>query len=715
MTVGTVGLPPLPPHRPPPGPEGTRSSAAPAAGGRAAAVRRRLAALRPEIRWWEVPATTLLLVATVLLYVWDLAREGWANTYYAAAVQAGAESWSAFFFGGLDASGFITVDKPPLSLWPIALSVRAFGLNSWSMLLPQAIAGALAVLIVSRMVRRHFGPVAGLLAGAALALTPVAALMFRYNNPDALLTLLLVIGAYTLMRAVEGGRTGWLVAAGAVVGCAFMTKSLQAFLVLPAFAGVWLVAAPGGVASRLWKIAAGVGALVLSAGWWVLAVELTPASARPYIGGSAGNSALDLLWGYNGLDRINGGEGGGGAGMGFSGEAGIGRLFNAQMGGQISWLLPIAALALVVGLWVTRRAPRTDMRRAMYLLWGAWALTHALVFSVMSGIVHPYYTVAMAPAVAALVGMGTVEMWRMRSVAATRWLPSLAIAVTGVWAHVLLGRTPAFVPWLRWAILLAALAAAAVLLIAPERVPRRVALAAATIGVVATLAAPAAFALDTAGSAHAGGNPTAGPATASGVGGPGGGRAGGGFPGGGSGDGRGGMPGGGTPGAGPGGAPPSGATPSGAAPPGGMPGGGSRGAMPGGGGGGAGGSGGAASTELARFLRENAGTARWAAATTGAGTSGPLQLASGLPVMALGGFNGADDAISLDAFIELVRTGQVRYFVGGGGNGLGGGGFGGARRGSTDEIAEWARVNGVAVDTSLTGGTTVYDLADAAS
>ncbi|HET6940091.1 MAG TPA: glycosyltransferase family 39 protein, partial [Nocardioides sp.] len=161
---------------------------------------------------WERPALVGLLVATAVLYLWGLGESGWANSFYAAAAQAGSESWKAFFFGSSDAASSITVDKTPLSLWPMALSVRLFGLSSWSILVPQAIAGVLTVALLVRLVRRTTGSaVAGLLAGTVMALTPVAVLMFRFNNPDAMLCLLLVAAAYATLRALESPRAGrWL-------------------------------------------------------------------------------------------------------------------------------------------------------------------------------------------------------------------------------------------------------------------------------------------------------------------------------------------------------------------------------------------------------------------------------------------------------------------------------------------------------------------------
>ncbi|WP_224285634.1 glycosyltransferase family 39 protein, partial [Streptomyces sp. LS1784] len=265
---------------------------------------------------WVRPALLALLAATAVLYLWGLSASGWANSFYSAAVQAGSQSWKAFFFGSSDAANFITVDKPPAALWPMALSARIFGLSSWSVLAPQALMGAATVGVLYATVRRRFSPLGGLLAGAALALTPVAALMFRFNNPDALLVLLLTLAAYGLVRAVEAAGTRWLLFTGVMFGLAFLTKTLAAFLILPAFAVIYLVAAPTGFWRRVRQtLLAGV-ALLVSGGWWVAIVELMPASARPYIGGSQDNSFLSLTFGYNGLGRVDGNErgsvGGGG-------------------------------------------------------------------------------------------------------------------------------------------------------------------------------------------------------------------------------------------------------------------------------------------------------------------------------------------------------------------------------------------------------------------
>lgn len=255
---------------------------------------------------WARPALLALLAATLALYTWHLTASGWANSFYTAAAQAGSESWKAFFYGSFDAANAITVDKPPASLWVMALSVRVLGLSSFAILIPQALMGVATVGVVFAAVRRHFGPAAGLLAGTVVALTPVAALMFRFNNPDALLTLLMALAAWALMRAVEVASARWMALVGVFIGLGFLTKTLQVLLVMPFLGIAYLVAAPTSLRRRIGHSLVGLVAAVLSAGWWVAVVELVPASARPYIGGSQANSFLELTFGYNGLGRLNG-------------------------------------------------------------------------------------------------------------------------------------------------------------------------------------------------------------------------------------------------------------------------------------------------------------------------------------------------------------------------------------------------------------------------
>ncbi|HZM54891.1 MAG TPA: glycosyltransferase family 39 protein, partial [Acidimicrobiales bacterium] len=474
---------------------------------------------------WVRPALVALLVATAVAYLWDLSASGYANSFYAAAVQAGTKSWKAFFFGSMDSSNFITVDKSPGSLWVMELSGRLFGFSSWSMLVPQVLEGVAAVGLVYAAVKRWFGPVAGLVAGASLACTPVAALMFRFNNPDALMVLLLVAAAYALVRALERAGTRWIVATGALIGFAFLAKMLQSFTVLPAFVGVYLLAAPTRLRRRVGQLAIMGASVVVAAGWWVAAVALWPVSSRPFIDGSPDNSIINLILGYNGLERLSGGSGQGG---GFSGATGVFRLFNDLMGGQASWLLPAALLALVAGVAVRWRAPRTDRTRAAFLLWGGWLVVTGAVFSFSSGVIHTYYTVALAPAVAALVGMGGGLFWRYRRHVAVRVAAAVAVVGTSLWAFELLGRTSGYVPWLRWPIVLVGLVSGVLLLAAPSvhALADRLTGVALGLGLVAALSGPIAYTATTITTAHTGSIPSAGPAITTAAGGFGGGGAG---------------------------------------------------------------------------------------------------------------------------------------------------------------------------------------------
>nr|WP_204456645.1 glycosyltransferase family 39 protein [Actinokineospora baliensis] len=586
---------------------------------------------------WELPSSLALLVATAVLYLWDLSASGMGNQFYAAAAQAGTQDWKALFFGSLDAGNAITVDKPPAALWLMGLSGRLFGFSSFSMLLPQALAGIASVWLLYRAVRRWSGPGAGLLAGAGLALTPVAALMFKFNNPDALLVLLLVAGAYCTVRAVEKAGVTWLVLAGSAIGFGFLTKMLQAFLVLPAFALVYLLAAPTSPLRRWLHLLAASVAVVVSAGWYVLVADLWPAASRPYIGGSTDNTVLDLALGYNGLGRIfggdgNGGGGGGGGGnTGFGGETGLLRMFGAAFGPEVSWLLPAALIGLVAGLWFTRRAPRTDRTRAGLLLWGGWTVVTALVFSYMQGTVHPYYAIALAPGIVGTAAIAARELWRGKGHLPARIVLASMVAVTAGWSFVLLGWDSSWLPWLRWVVAITGVLAAAAIAVGAHAF-RKAAVPVAVLALVASLGATAMYTVATAATAHTGSIPLSGPSSqSSGMGG--------------------GMGGGGT-----------------------------------------------VSDELVAALQATSG--RWAAASTGSQGAARLQLASGRPVMAIGGFTGSDPAPTLAQFQAYVESGQVRYYIGESG-GMGGGRGGG-------EIATWVQENFAQV---TIGGQTVYDLA----
>jgi 4-amino-4-deoxy-L-arabinose transferase-like glycosyltransferase len=688
----------------------------------------RLLRRRPEDPAWARPALLALLAATAVLYLAGLSRDGWANAFYAAAVQAGTKSWKAFFFGSFDAANFITVDKPPASLWVMDISARIFGLNSWSLLVPQALEGVATVGVLYATVRRWFGPAAGLIAGAVLAVTPVATLMFRYDNPDALLVLLLVLAAYAITRALESGQTRWLALTGALLGFGFLTKMLQAFLLLPVFALVYLIAGPPRLGRRIWQLLVGGAAVVVAAGWWVAIVMLTPAADRPYVAGSTDNNILQLTFGYNGLGRLTGNETGSvgpatRSSAAFGGPAGLTRLFSSAMGSQASWLIPAALIGLTALLWLSRRSLRTDRTRAAALVWGGWLVVTGLVFSYMSGIIHPYYAVALAPAIGALTGIAAVTLWRIiRDRMAARLTLTAMLAVTAAWAWVLLGRSPGWYPWLRVVVVvLAVLGAAGFIMSGPTAGGHRageggfagltlvgqgrrfLTAAAVSLAAIAGLAGPLAYSSSTAAIAYTGAIPVAGPAVTGGFGGPGAFRGASGagrgrFPR--SGEGR--FPGGGFAGAG--GAAGAGATGTGSASAGGQPG---AGRFPGGavGQGFAGGGGLGRNTQvnstLTKLLKNGAAGYTWAAATVGAESAAPIQLASGDPIMAIGGFNGTDPAPTLAEFEKLVSEHQIHYFVGQNQASFGGG------TGDAARITAWVQKH---FTSQTIAGITVYHL-----
>ncbi len=525
--------------------------------------------------------------------------------------------------------------------------------------------------------------------------------MFRYDHPDALLVLLMVAAAYAMVRALEAAGTRWLVLAGTALGFAFLTKMLQGFLVLPGFALGYLVCAPTSVRRRIGQLLIAGAAVVVSAGWWVLAVALWPASARPYIGGSTDNTVLDLVFGYNGFGRLfgqGGGARGGGssaapAGSSFGGTTGLERLFGSEMGNEISWLLPAALIALVAGLWITRNSARTDRTRAGLLLWGGWLVVTGLVFSYMSGIVHPYYTVALAPAIAGLVAVGGRALWLRRDMLTARvGLAAMAASSAG-WGVVLLHRVPTWHPELRYLITALGIAATAGLLVPPRRLGR-LAAGVATAGIVGGLLGSSSFALATAATTHTGSIPSVGPAVAA--------TAAGGL---GSGpQGNGGPP--------PGTRPP-GTRPPGARPPAGAPTGLPGGTAPSGGtpASGLARGGGSTGSTLAAALR--ATTTTWAAATVGDMSAAELELASGKAVMAIGGWSGSDNSPTLAQFQKYVAEGKIGYFIAAGaqGGGRGGGRGGGGQGGVAGQITQWVTAH---YQASTVGGQTVYDLQTAA-
>ncbi|MEG8183178.1 glycosyltransferase family 39 protein [Nocardia terpenica] len=547
-----------------------------------------------------------LLIATAVMYLWNITVNGMGNQFYAGAAWAGSKNWEALLFGSLDPANFITVDKPPVSQWVMSLSGRLFGFSSASMLIPQALMAVAAVALLYGAVRRVTGsPYPALLGGAALALTPVAALMFRFNNPDAVMVLLMMAGAYATVRAIERASTKWIVLAGVAVGFAFLAKMLEGVMVLPALGLAYLIAAPNPIRTRIVQLFGALVAMLVSSGWYVLVTLLWPAFGRPYLAGSTDNNFMNLVLGYNGFARVLGrNHGGGGAphaapagGHGFGGFGGqvrgVERLFTGEFGFEIGWLLPVALLAFVLVILARGRAPRTDPMRAAAIVFGGWIIVDGGVLSYMNGMVHPYYCLSIAPAVAGMFAIGVHEMWTGRHTTFGRLGLAALVATTGVWSFVLLHRNSGWHPELRWAIL-AVTIAAAVLLALPWRrwTSQRLMAAVLTVGLLGSLSGAAAYSFATIGTAHSGGGPTVGPAQASGHDGFGQTRP---------------------------------------------------------------------DPQLAAMLAATNST--WAAAINGSSAAAGLELQSDKAVMAIGGFSGSDPTPTLSQFQADVRAGKVGYYI----------------------------------------------------
>lgn len=716
---------------------------------------------RAAIDW--IAFGTLMVLSAAVFFI-NLTASGYANEFYSAAAQAGSKSWWAFLWGSSDSGNAITVDKPPASIWLMALSVRIFGLNSFAILLPQAVMGVLTTFLIYSLVRRYWGNWAGIIAGAAFITTPVAALMFRFNNPDALLVLLMVGACYASLRALEYDtsrrgnmvRTGWMALAGVLVGFGFLTKQFQVLLILPGIAAAFLIASPTGIIRRIVDGLAAILSMVIAAGWWVLLTVLVPASKRPYIGGSQNNSFIELTFGYNGLGRITGNEtgsvvpGGGKPQGGMWGQTGWSRLFTSEFSTQITWLALFAFAGIVIGLIDTRTSRRTDLRRASVVVFGGWLAVTWLVFSFMSGIFHAYYTVAFAPAAAILAAIAIACLWSQRD---RTWAPLTAAAlviVTTIWSSNLIN-TAASYAWLSRTVLITGIVGGLALAVAGVMYPRAahtasaqpiakdgsaaaarpsqsliiVRITAVALSAAAVFAGPVAWTSATVLSGHHGSIVTAGPNSGGpgGAGGPGGGASGGmpgGAPNGSTGnssqnpaqDGAGNTPGtsrnnsdsrnNGTDGQNNTGT--QGGNPQNNNNSSSNTGNSNTAGGPGGGGGFLGGSGASNNSAVVSLLKKDADKYRWAAATTASQSAASYQLASEEPVMAIGGFNGTDAYPTLAQFKEYVKQGLIHYYISGGEMG-GGQQNGGSSNAS--QIAQWVAKNFTA---KTVNGTTIYDL-----
>lgn len=629
---------------------------------------------------WSRLALGGVMLVSIFMNFFQLGQNGFGNLYYAAGVRSMLDNWHAFFFVSFDPAGFVTIDKPPLGFWLQVLSAKIFGFTPFSVFLPQALSGVLAVALLYHLVQRHFGKWAGILAALALAVSPISVVTNRNNTIDSTLALVLLLGAWAVMKAAETGRLRWLLVCAALLGLGFNIKMLEAYLVVPAFGVLYLLAAPKRLWTRIGHLALAALLLVVISLAWVVAVDMTPASLRPYVGSTQNNSELSLAIGYNGINRLLGQFGGGGGrpnnvnvngantpgnlgsgtppngafggppngtppagfggpggpGGGFgTGNAGPLRLFVEPLGGQIGWLLPLAILGLLALAWQRRLRLRDDWQQQSLVLWGMWFLTMGVFFSV-AGFFHPYYLTEMAPAVAALFGIGLVVMWRDYRRSGWRgWLLPLALVATVAEQIVILNNYPTWSRWLTPVLIVGGVLAVGALLahrLAPrlqvQALSPRVLLPTLSIGVLVLLIGPAVWAAIPVVQNVSAQLPIAGPSQDGGFGGFGG-----------------------------------------------------------------GGRAGNTNTLLIRYLEANQGNATYLVATASSNTADEIILATNKPVMALGGFTGSDPILTTSQLASLVANGTVRFFL------LGGGGFGGGG-GQQGSLTNWVTQHCTAVPTS---------------
>lgn len=463
---------------------------------------------------WERPALTALLVLTTLLYTLGLDINGWANSYYSAAVMAGSQDWTAFFYGSSDPGNAITVDKPPVSLWVMSITVRLFGLNSWSLLVPQALMGVLTVFVMYKLVRMRFGAATGLLAATLMAVTPVSTVMFRYNNPDALLILLMVGIAFSALKSIDREQPKWIVLAGALVGAGFLTKQLQIGLILPALIVTYLVFARTTWPKRFIHLTlAGFAAIVVS-GSWLLAVQLSDSTERPFIGGSRNNSAIELALGYNGLGRLTGEDAsrtlsGPTATLAQNPDPGFHRFLQPQLSGQFGWFIPFAVVGLAITVWYLCKRHNLKATNALLLFSSIWFVTATTVVAYMSGILHPYYSLTSVPPMCCLASIGLIFLTRRHRQRWSRAITAVTLAGSLVVAFITAVRSTVDFPFLPLVIaMVGGLTLAFQLLPPPTQFISRVSFWSLT---ATLLLGPVLWSINTAASPHVGAGVIAGP------------------------------------------------------------------------------------------------------------------------------------------------------------------------------------------------------------
>ena len=623
---------------------------------------------RPYIARLRALALGGVMLISIFMNFYQLGQNGFGNLYYAAGVRSMLNNWHNFFFVSYDPGGFVTLDKPPLGFWLQVASAKLFGFTPFSIFLPQALAGVLSVLLLYHLVRRHFGVVAGLLAALALAISPISVLTNRNNTIDSTLVLVMLLGAWAVLRAAETGKLRWLLLCAVFVGLGFNIKMLEAYLVVPAYGLLYLLAAPRRIWVRIGQLALAALLMLTISLSWAVAVDLTPAASRPYVGSSQDNSEISLALGYNGIQRLLGqfgfgsrttgstsgnttqsfppagtvtgdfprpgtgtngsGSGGSSTGMFNTGNPGLLRLFNEPLGGQIVWLLPMALLGMLALAWQRRPRPREDRQQQSLILWGTWLLTMAVFFSVAT-FFHQYYLSTFAPAICALFGIGTVVMWRDyrshdKSGSYRGWLLPLALLLTALEQIHIIVSNPSWGTWLIPLIALPCVLAAAIMFAARSlprlRVNVRVVAAALCVALLALMLTSAVWSTIPVLADQAVSLPVAGPSGQIG---------------------------------------------------------------------GFGGSRSTSNTALIKYLEAHKGSAKYLVAVVSSNEADSIILETNQPVMALGGFSGSDPILTTTQLAALVKSGTVRYFLL---NGSGRGGPGGGQSALTTWITQHSKV-----------------------
>lgn len=682
-----------------------------------------------------------ILILSAFLYGWGIWDAGSANSYYTAAITSMTKSWSNFWYGAFDPAGFITVDKPPVALWLMAISAKIFGVHGWSVVLPSVLSGIGSVYLMYKLLAPKFGLLAGRIGSLILTLTPTVVANSRTNNMDAILVFFLLLAVYILQKAVAKKNIWLVIVSFGLIGVGFNIKMLQAFMILPAMLVYYWVAIKLPWKKKIAWLVVGMASLSIFTVAYPLAVDSVDQSSRPYIGSSQTNSLMELAFGYNGTERLLGqstGTGGAFPGMGSTkkstgtqknngapsgkkpsgsastgkmtgqaptgqqnggkaptgtppnqstnknenqakgkapgqsgkmtrqaqggqgggnsafaiGSAGPFRLFQSDLGSQIGWYLPLAILGLIAGWFGFRKRGakwhHVSEEQSEVLLWAGWFVPVYGFFSVAS-FFHPYYTIMLAPAIAALTAIGVAAVVKMSAQSNKESMIARIVVSVAVLTTLLL---QAYYVWSYYQIISIILIIVAIGLsiwwLLPRQINNKIKI---VLSAISILLMAGWWSLTPTLSHNSAAIPAASPSLLSQTG---------------SSD-----------------------------------------------------MGGEVNNQLLSYTKKHQGNAKYLFATTDSNSASGYIIKSGKAVMAIGGYNGTDPTMSLSEFKKLVKSGQLKYFVMGNNSKT--------SSGQISKILTWVKKNGTKVTyssstsnqsspTQQMGGqsqsTTLYDLSN---